>query len=324
MSHQPPRPLSTSTSSGKESIYKFDNKTFIPTPTSPFDPRLLHSKLPVSLAFKRTCYKCGNLGHHADDCSSNERLCYNCKQPGHESSKCPNDRSAESKQCYFCKEVGHIQSDCPKYKTMKEEQNSLNTSLFSSNGNGMKKSVHSINHEFNNNFYYDPYDYPPSPRYHIPQIEYIQDPSILHQQQLDYQTWLYNQQLIHSQALNTGPIPLHLHYTHVIDYNPAINQAKIPIQHRYDNRFIRKASPHHPRRSLQNINQVMYHQYPPYNYPQHYPQHLHLHQHQNQINHQYNNLIQLRSHSTPTQPFVTKSQPNCYSCGEVGHEVCLI
>jgi len=31
---------------------------------------------------RRACYKCGNVGHYAEVCSSSERLCYNCKQPG--------------------------------------------------------------------------------------------------------------------------------------------------------------------------------------------------------------------------------------------------
>lgn len=82
----------------------------------------LHVKLPVSLAFKRTCYKCGNLGHYAEECPSTERLCYNCKQAGHESTKCPNARTSESKQCYFCKEIGHIQSECTKYNFSGQSQ----------------------------------------------------------------------------------------------------------------------------------------------------------------------------------------------------------
>lgn len=28
---------------------------------------------------RRACYKCGNVGHYAEVCSSSERLCYNCK-----------------------------------------------------------------------------------------------------------------------------------------------------------------------------------------------------------------------------------------------------
>lgn len=28
---------------------------------------------------RRACYKCGNLGHFAEVCTSAERLCYNCE-----------------------------------------------------------------------------------------------------------------------------------------------------------------------------------------------------------------------------------------------------
>lgn len=36
----------------------------------------------MSSLSRRACYKCGNVGHYAEVCSSSERLCYNCKQPG--------------------------------------------------------------------------------------------------------------------------------------------------------------------------------------------------------------------------------------------------
>ena len=38
----------------------------------------------MSSLSRRACYKCGNVGHYAEVCSSTERLCYNCKQPGKE------------------------------------------------------------------------------------------------------------------------------------------------------------------------------------------------------------------------------------------------
>lgn len=85
----------------------------------------------MSSLSRRACYKCGNVGHYAEVCSSSERLCYNCKQPGHESNGCPHPRTTESKltmvapqfwymtdvhtakQCYHCQGLGHVQADCP-------------------------------------------------------------------------------------------------------------------------------------------------------------------------------------------------------------------
>jgi len=62
---------------------------------------------------RKGCFKCGNLGHIAENCSSEQRLCYNCRQPGHESSACPSPRTVSAKQCYSCGGVGHIQAECP-------------------------------------------------------------------------------------------------------------------------------------------------------------------------------------------------------------------
>ncbi|TFK75946.1 hypothetical protein BDN72DRAFT_722228, partial [Pluteus cervinus] len=48
------------------------------------------------------------VGHIAENCTSDQRLCYNCRQPGHESSACPSPRTVSAKQCYSCGGVGHI------------------------------------------------------------------------------------------------------------------------------------------------------------------------------------------------------------------------
>ncbi|KAK1579522.1 uncharacterized protein LY79DRAFT_340634 [Colletotrichum navitas] len=38
-----------------------------------------HITIKMSSLSRRACYKCGNVGHYAEVCSSAERLCYNCK-----------------------------------------------------------------------------------------------------------------------------------------------------------------------------------------------------------------------------------------------------
>jgi len=67
----------------------------------------------MSYSSRKGCFKCGNLGHIAEACSSDQRLCYNCRQPGHESAACPQPRTVAAKQCYSCGGVGHIQAECP-------------------------------------------------------------------------------------------------------------------------------------------------------------------------------------------------------------------
>ena len=38
-----------------------------------------HHLVAMSSLSRRACYKCGNVGHYAEVCSSAERLCYNCE-----------------------------------------------------------------------------------------------------------------------------------------------------------------------------------------------------------------------------------------------------
>ena len=65
----------------------------------------------MAAVYPRTCYKCGEVGHVADDCQQEERLTINVK-PGHESNDCPDPKQNTAKQCYSC-DVGHIQTECP-------------------------------------------------------------------------------------------------------------------------------------------------------------------------------------------------------------------
>jgi len=66
----------------------------------------------MSSLSRRACYKCGNVGHYAEVCTSSERLCYNCKQPGHESNQCPHPRTTESTSDGVVKEEGTWQLTC--------------------------------------------------------------------------------------------------------------------------------------------------------------------------------------------------------------------
>lgn len=301
--------------SQRERFYKVDNEPFVPS--AGMNNYILQSKLPVSQAFKRTCYKCGNLGHHAEDCSSGERLCYNCKKPGHESSKCPNDRSSESKQCYFCKEIGHIQSDCPKYRTLKRTQSQ---EMF---GSGSPGALYHIGQDYNyqtQNF--DPYFRLP-PLQHpgsFRQDPYYQpSPPLPSQQQVQpqpFQHWVYN----HSPPQSHNSLPAsHPHHPHYENYGPYIpHHASVPYPYEHIN-----YSSHGPAapRSFNHLSQ--------FHYQQQQQQHTHHHHHPHQPQQyyfqprsqfdQYNNLIQLRSHNSDPG----NSQIHCYSCGEPGHEVSM-
>ncbi|KAL2042076.1 hypothetical protein N7G274_005264 [Stereocaulon virgatum] len=93
--------------------WQFGNRIFSIKESDTGVPGLQESPVDMSSLSRRACYKCGNVGHYAEVCSSSERLCYNCKQPGHESNGCPHPRTTDTKQCYHCQGLGHVQADCP-------------------------------------------------------------------------------------------------------------------------------------------------------------------------------------------------------------------
>lgn len=68
------------------------------------------AKILTSTPFSSSC---GQVGHLAENCGSNERLCFNCGKGGHESSACPDPRTTDQKSCYHCLGKGHIKADCP-------------------------------------------------------------------------------------------------------------------------------------------------------------------------------------------------------------------
>lgn len=50
----------------------------------------------MSSLSRRACYKCGNVGHYAEVCSSSERLCYNCMDK-----TSPRPRTVSSRSTFF-------------------------------------------------------------------------------------------------------------------------------------------------------------------------------------------------------------------------------
>jgi hypothetical protein len=69
-----------STSNCKALDFKVFRNRRIPDLT--IDLQIRSTDIKMSSLSRRACYKCGNVGHYAEVCSSSERLCYNCKQPG--------------------------------------------------------------------------------------------------------------------------------------------------------------------------------------------------------------------------------------------------
>ncbi|XP_058765584.1 uncharacterized protein LOC131639093 [Vicia villosa] len=61
------------------------------------------------------CYRCGVIGHRANECLSVEKKCYKCGKMGHLLADC----KSNTVTCYNCGEEGHISPNCQKSKKAK-------------------------------------------------------------------------------------------------------------------------------------------------------------------------------------------------------------
>ena len=61
------------------------------------------------------CFKCGGVGHFANDCKGSPVNCYKCGRIGHRAFECKSKEIV----CYNCGEVGHICTKCTKPKKEK-------------------------------------------------------------------------------------------------------------------------------------------------------------------------------------------------------------
>lgn len=72
-----------------------------------------NTKTSLSQAQTR-CYKCGEFGHYAGDCTATSRTCFVCGELGHVARNCPDKDTAKNDiKCYACGGVGHMARDCP-------------------------------------------------------------------------------------------------------------------------------------------------------------------------------------------------------------------
>ncbi|XP_050888996.1 uncharacterized protein LOC127094180 [Lathyrus oleraceus] len=76
------------------------------------------------------CFKCGELGHHSNECNNKVLRCYNYGKMGHHVAECKNDGIT----CYDCSELGHISMQCQKPKKKTATTAQINGKVFTLSG----------------------------------------------------------------------------------------------------------------------------------------------------------------------------------------------
>lgn len=81
------------------------------------------------------CFKCGKLGHRANECKSAGLKCFKCGKTGYHIVKCMSNVST----CYNCGKLGHISTQCQKPKKTPTIDAQTNGRVFTLNGVDVSK-----------------------------------------------------------------------------------------------------------------------------------------------------------------------------------------
>lgn len=56
--------------------------------TSKFTPKFKEENVSREVKMQKRCFKCGEIGHLANDCKDNSIICFKCGESGHKANSC--------------------------------------------------------------------------------------------------------------------------------------------------------------------------------------------------------------------------------------------